>query len=185
MMKVFDASIPPESAPPGAEGVLGYVGRPGFTPHVWTPDEWRRFSHLRQFPAWLPDLLDSPHVDALQAVDAVKALGWAAHMPAGTERAIVFDGETEQIPGYYQAWAATVGSAGFFAVDYGSYSTVLGNAAYDVWAADWNGIPALEPGQTVHGDQYRAGIAWQGTQIDLSVVDASLFDRGGRGARHG
>lgn len=181
--KVFDASTPPQSAPPGAEGVLGYIGRPGFTPHVWTAGEWDRFDHLVQFPAWLPDLNHDAQLDAMMAVAAAKDLGWAAFEPEPHTRLILFDGETSQIPAWYERWAAEVASGGFFAVDYGSLSTVFGNAAYDVWAADWNGFPQLEPGQTVHGDQYAAGIAWQGTRVDLSVVDDTLFARGGRGAR--
>jgi hypothetical protein len=184
LFKCFDASQPPEITPPGCKAVLGYVGRKGYTPHVWTLQEWLRFKHLGQFPAWLPNLNDSPNADALLAVASVKRLGWAAHMPEGHERAIVCDVETSQNAAGYQEWAATVNAAGFWAVDYGSYSTVFGNAAYDVWAADWNGIPQLMPGQTVGADQYRASVPFDGTTIDLSVVSADMMKRAGIGPRH-
>jgi hypothetical protein len=181
--RVFDAAYPPPSAPPGAEGVLGYVGRPGYTPHVWTPEEWRRFQHLRQFPCWLPSLNDAPEHDALLAVDKVRELGWAPRMPQ--IRVIICDLETSVVPGWFQRWAGTVGGQGFYGADYGSLSTVTADAAVDVWAADWDGLAQLPAGQTMHGNQYRANIAFGGTTIDLSVVDDSMFDRGGVGPRHG
>lgn len=180
--KIFDASRPPESAPPGAQGVLGYVGREGFTPHVWTLAEWQRFAHLVQFPAWVPDLKANPFAEGAAAAAAVKRLGWAPHQPH--RRAIIGDLETSADPEWWQKFSDQVGIEGFVAVDYGSLSTVLGNAAYDVWAADWDGIPAIVPGQTIQGDQYKANVPWQGTQIDLSVVDQWLMDAGGVGGRH-
>jgi len=183
--KVFDAAFPPNEAPPGAEGVLIYIGLHGFTPHVWTTEECLRFQHLRQFPTWLPDKGANPLVDAANAVATAKRYGWAAHhSPLSTERLLLCDVETSEIPAWYDTWSRVVNSAGFMPYDYGSLSNVLANAAYDVWAADWNGIPKLIPGETIHGDQYKAGILWEGTRIDLSVVDDSLFNRGGVGPRH-
>lgn len=182
--KCFDAAYPPDTAPPGAVAVLGYVGREGYTPHVWTPDEWRRFEHLRQFPAFLPDFSNKPEAEADLAVSLVSVLGWAM-LPEPDTRVIVLDGETRQYPGWYAQWAARVGSHGYHGYDYGSLSSVLGNAAYDVWAADWTDIPALEPGQTIHADQYAAGIKWGNTLIDLSVLDDATLRRGGVGPRHG
>lgn len=184
LYKVFDASQPPNAAPGGAEGVLGYVGRQGETPHIWTPAEWNRFSHLRMFPAWVPDTTNTPAQDAKEAVMAIERLGWARY-PEPDTRAIVLDGETSQFPGWYEAWANEVTADGYFPVDYGSYSFVSANFAYEVWAADWDGIPALVPGQTVGGTQYKANIPFDGTEIDLSVIDFGLFRRGGQGKRHG
>lgn len=182
--KCFDAAYPPATAPPGAVAVLGYVGRAGYTPHVWTPGEWRRFAHLRQFPAFLPAFANEPEIEADEAVLLVRALGWA-EVAEPDKRVIVLDGETRQFPGWYERWAARVESRGYAAMDYGSLADVLGNAAYDVWAADWNGIPALEPGQTIHADQYAASVKWESTFIDLSVLDDATLRRGGVGPRHG
>jgi len=182
--RMFDASRPPSTAPTGFQAVLGYVGKPGFTPHVWTPEEWQPFAHLRQFPCYVPDLAAAPNGEALAAVAAVKALGWAAHMP--DVRAIVFDFETAEGP-YDRAWwetcAATVGEDGFCGVPYGSLSTIFELAASDVIVAAWDNNGQLEPGQTAHGHQYLAGVPYQNTQIDYSVIDEWLFARGGRGAR--
>ena len=50
-VKMFDASTPPSSAPPGYHAVAGYIG--GDTPHVWTDAEWKRFGRLRKLPIWV------------------------------------------------------------------------------------------------------------------------------------
>lgn len=184
LYKVFDASRPPSVAPGGAEAVAGYVGRQRETPHVWTPAEWNRFAHLKMFPIWVPDTMASPAQDAKEAVMAVERLGWCRYSGADC-RAILLDGETSEFPGWYEAWANEVSADSFFPVDYGSYSFVGANFAYEVWAADWDGIPALVPGQTVGGTQYKANIPWDGTAIDLSVIDLGMFRRGGVGKRHG
>jgi hypothetical protein len=177
LYKCFDAAFPPETAPPGAQAVLGYLGREGQTPHVWTLAEWQRFGHLRQFPAWVPDLGRAPGIEADLAVAAAAALGWAPHQP--DPRVIVIDMETSIEPAWYNTAAGRIIWHGYTPVAYGSLSTVLQNAALDVWAADWNDLPRLQPGQTIHGTQYAAGGA-----VDWSVIDSWLWDRGGEGPRH-
>lgn len=184
LYKIFDAAYPPPSAPPGAEGVLGYVGARGETPHIWTPDEWQRFSHLRQFPCWVPDTTANPAKDAAAAIDAVRALGWAV-MSGGEERAIILDGETGEFAAWYESWANEVLADGFYPVAYGSLHYVDGQFAGSVWAADWDGIPELAAGETVGGTQYSAGVTWEGTKIDLSVISTAMFVRGGIGPRKG
>src|SRR5260221_11947368 len=59
-VKMFDASVPPASAPAGYRAVAGYIG--GDTPHVWTKAEWRRFHQLPQLPIWVRS--NPPQVDA-------------------------------------------------------------------------------------------------------------------------
>ena len=88
--KIFDAAYPPASAPAGCKGVLGYIGGPNAY-HTWTLEEWQPFSHLVQFPCWVPELTGNPEAQAAAAVAAAKQLGWAAHEPAASERAIIFD----------------------------------------------------------------------------------------------
>jgi hypothetical protein len=177
LYKCFDAAFPPETAPPGAQAVLGYLGREGQTPHVWTLAEWQRFGQLRQFPAWLPDFAVPPATDAGAAVIAAMDLGWAPNQRRS--RVIVCDLETSEEPAWYSIWAAGIIDRGFTPVAYGSLSAVLANAADDVWAADWNDVPQLQPGQTIHGTQYAAGGA-----VDWSVIDSWLWDRAGEGPRH-
>lgn len=181
--KVFDASIPPGSAPGNMTGVLGYIG--GNTPHIWTPAEWQPFAHLRQFPIWVPFLDGDPVAQGADAATEAKRRGWAAHLPKDETRVIVIDLETAQVPEFYAAMAAAIITAGFVPVCYGSLSTVLGNAATAVWAADWDGITSLPPGQVIHGVQYDAGVPFGGTVVDFSVFDPWLMARGGLGARHG
>lgn len=184
--QVFDAAYPPGSVPPGAQGAAGYVGQDGYTPHIWTVPQWRVFAHLRQFPIFVPDLSVSPVFAASEAVSAVLKLGWAK-MPGSQTRAITFDFETAEGSADRAWWAACaqqVSDAGFVGVAYGSMSTILELAASDVWAADWDGEQDIPPGQTIHAHQDQADIAFGGTQIDRSVFDQWLFDRGGVGPRH-
>ncbi|HXC83855.1 MAG TPA: hypothetical protein VNV62_18560 [Trebonia sp.] len=182
---VFDAAFPPSRIPPGCKAVAGYVGRLNFTPHVWTLPEWQRFSSIPQLPYWVPDLAVAPNLEAAAAVHAVLELGWAPHI--ADERAVIFDFETASGPadrGWWQECAAAVSAAGFCGVMYGSLSTVLENAAVDVVVAAWDNSAQLLPGQTIHGHQYKAGVAFDGTQIDYSVMDEWLLARAGVGPRH-
>lgn len=182
--KVFDAAFPPSSAPPWAQGACGYVWRKGYATNVWQPASWLPFAHLRQFPLAVPDLNNTPAAEAAGITAAVTALGWAPHLPEPNTRAIIIDGETSIFPAWYEETAGLIGEAGFVAVDYGSLNYVVANAASDLFVADWNDVAALQPGQTIHGDQYQAGIPWLDTQVDASVFDDWLFNRGGIGARH-
>ena len=182
LYRAFDAATPPGHAPPGCPAVLGYIGGKRAT-RGWTLAEWQRFGHLRQFPAWVPDTRgENPVQSAADACRAMKALGWAPNQPA--RRVVVCDLETEIVPQWYQIFAGGVQLAGFEAIAYGSLSTVGGNLAADVWVAAFDGSAALPPGQTVHAHQYAADVPFGGTQVDYSMMDEWLFDRGGRGPRH-
>ena len=180
---VIDAAYPPASLPPGASGVLGYIG--GAATHVWTPAQWKPFASVRQFPCWVANLKTSPAGQADAACSAAMNLGWAAHMPAGETRVIVCDLETAVDDAWYDAWQERVASHGFVSVAYGSLSTVLGNAAADNIVADWDGVKAIPAGQTIHGVQYQANARYAGTEIDWDLFDSWLMNRGGVGPRHG
>jgi hypothetical protein len=97
----------------------------------------------------------------------------------------VIDMETDVAPEFYGAIASAVEAGGFVPVAYGSLSTVLGNAAADVIAADWDGIKTIPPGQTIHGVQYAANVKAGGGTVDYDLFDAWLMARGGVGPRHG
>jgi len=183
----MDAAVPPRTAPPGIEGIMGYLGGPRAT-RAWTVAEWVRFEHLRQFPVYVPDPGHPAATQALDAVAEAKKLGWAAFMPEPVRRVIIFDLEAESHPAWYAGVAAEVTAAGFIPAVYGSLSTVLGNAAELVIAADWTGGSALPPvpaGQTIGGLQWEPNVAFGGTMVDYSVFTPALFARGGVGARHG
>lgn len=182
--QIFDAANPPASAPLIAEGALGYLGGPRAT-HTWTLDQWQPFSKLRQFPAYVPDIGTNPLSQAREAVQLALALGWSDKMQGAEQRAIIVDMETSADPAWYDKFATDVSAHGFMAVAYGSLSTVLGNAADDVIAADWNwDVPTIPPGQTFHGGQYTTGVKFGGTVLDYSSFDDWLFNRGGVGKRH-
>ena len=184
MFTVIDAAYPPVSLPPEASGVLGYIGGARAT-NVWTLTQWERFSHVRQFPGYVPDMTASPVTQAEDAVKLALASGWAPWQRGNGERVIVFDLETGVNDIWWAQLATTVCIRGFVPVCYGSQSTVYGNHAGAYLTADWTGhIPVLPVGETEHGIQYEANVAWEGTRVDYSVFDQWLMDRGGVGARH-
>jgi hypothetical protein len=178
LYRVFDAANPPAQAPPGCQGVLGYIGGNRAT-RIWTLDDWLRFQHLKQYPAYVPDFTaQKPAAAAEDACQIMRNLGWAPYQPG--RRALVCDLETSTERAWYQVFAAHVFNAGYTAVAYGSLSTVLENAAEDVWVAAWDGNPDLVPGQTIHAHQFTANAT-----VDLSMADDWLWARGGQGPRHG
>lgn len=184
--KIMDAAVPPDTAPAGIEGVMGYLGGPRAL-RAWTLPEWLRFSHLAQFPVYVPDLNADPVAQAHQAVTLAQNLGWAAHMPEPGNRVIIFDLENLIGRAWYADAAAVVTGAGFTPGCYGSLSTVLENAAELVIAAAWvsgGAFPGLPPGQTIDGLQWEANVPVGNTMVDYNVFTPGLFARGGLGARH-
>lgn len=182
LARVFDAEFPPSVAPPGCAGVLGYLGGNN-AGNVWTLTDWEGFAHLAQFPAWVPAPDENPKASAVRAANAMRQLGWAPWQE--NRRVVIADLETMTLPGWYQQFAGEIAQQGFSSCAYGSLSTVLANAAADVWAAAFPGDgPALEPGQTMHAHQWLANIPFMGTQVDYSVVDEWLMARAGTGPRH-
>lgn len=180
--KCIDAAYPPPACPAGTAAVLGYIGGHRAT-HVWAPPQWLPFAGIRQFPAYVADLGADPAVQAGQAVDAMFQLGWSPFLTEAARRLLVCDLETGSDPAWYQRWADIVIRGGYVPVAYGSASTVLGNAASDVLVADWDNIPDIPSGQTIHGGQYKANVPLGNTQVDYSVVDDWMMARGGIGPR--
>jgi len=178
---VFDAATPPAKAPAGCTGVLGYIGG-ARAYRTWTLENWQRFASLHQFPCWVPYGTENPADNAREAAAAAVALGWEAH-DVIAQRGIICDLETLKIPEWYHSWAVQINTEGFFAIAYGSASTILANKATNNWVAAYNGEDTL-PSGGIHGHQYAADVAFGGTEIDLSVVDEWLFQRGGVGPRH-
>jgi hypothetical protein len=177
---VMDAAVPPLTLPPAAQAVAGYIG--GRATHTWTLAEWLRFSRVPQFPIWVADLGQSPALEAGAAVEAMLHRGWAK-MPEPGTRALVVDMENLADPAWYGAFALVVKRNGMTPVCYGSASTVFDNNPAAVWSAQWDNIPDVLDGE--HGHQYRANVAYEGTQVDYSVFDAWLFARAGVGPRKG
>ncbi len=186
LSQVFDAATPPPSAPPGSAGVLGYTGRPGKTPHVWTEDEWARFKKLTQFPAWVPDLTVHAGTEAALIIASLRQAGFHA-APASLSNphgylAVVIDYETAgqaEAP-WHAHLADALGHAGYDALAYGSLSTVMTIGAAHAWTAAWDGNHTLEPGgMTVHAHQYAADVPGPGgALVDYSVADPWLMARG-------
>jgi hypothetical protein len=166
-VKMFDASQPPASAPPGYRAVAGYIG--GDTPHVWTEAEWRRFGTLHKLPIWVrsdPESVDA-EADAFGALERLYEL----RVPRGIT--VVMDLETAVDTGYVHKFHSVMRWAGFYAWVYGSASTVFKNPAADgYWVADWAGIgPFMYRHHMVKATQYT-----NGTQYDSSLVKHWQYD---------
>jgi hypothetical protein len=180
--KTLDAAFPPASCPPGIAGVLGYTGGPRAT-NVWNPRQWLPYQHVRQFPIFVADLRADPARQGSQAVEQAFTLGWTPYLEGAARRAVIIDVETGADPAWYKVIADAVYNGGYVPVAYGSLSTVLGNAARDLLVADWNDVPVIPAGQTIHGVQYKAEVPLGNTTVDYAVIDDWLLNRGGIGPR--
>jgi hypothetical protein len=183
--KIMDAAVPPPFVPPGIDGVMGYIGGARAT-RTWTLADWLKFSHLVQFPVYVPDITGNPEAQAADAVKLAKARGWAIE-PEPATRVIIVDMEAEAARAWYFRMAAGITAGGFVPACYGSLSTVLENAAELVIAAAWSGgsaLPAVPAGQTIEGLQWEPNVPVGDTVVDYSVFTPALFARGGVGPRH-
>jgi hypothetical protein len=181
LIRMFDAAFPPATGYPGAAAAAGYIG--GRTPHIWTRAEWDRFAGLYQLPIWTADFSQDPIRSAAAAADAAEALGWIAHhSPAW--RAIVVDGEAVIDEPWIRAFGKELQVRGFLCWPYLSLSALAGDpAGFTVWLADWDGFAGLEGGPEVIAHQYRPGVRWGGSLVDLSVVSAAVLPSFGVGPR--
>jgi hypothetical protein len=174
LTRCFDASLQiPKATPEHCGAVLGYIG--GSAEHVWTLEEWTRFSHLRQFPCWVADVRSAAGKQAADAVAAARKLGWSAG------RAIVADMESANDPSWWNEWSKAVTGLRYRPAWYGSESVSGGYDASFKWVALWDEDPQLRDGWAAK--QYAANVTVPGGVVDLSVVDESLLIHGGRGAR--
>jgi hypothetical protein len=176
---MFDAAFPPQTAPPGAQAVLGYVGGRGLDrdTHVWTLPEWQRFADLRQFPAWACSTEVGPEESALVACQLAGTFGWHRN---GT-RALVGDMETRVDADWWRRFAASTVTAGMVPVCYGSASTVKGNKPARIFGAEWNNDPLIPYGWLAH--QYEGNVPFGGTLIDWSALTPEMLKLGGEGKR--
>lgn len=183
LFHAFDAAVPPETAYPGCQAVCGYLGPHGYTPNVWSLEQWLRFETLRQAGIWMYEPGVDPGVAGRAAAAAAKALGWKPF--AKTRRVIWLDMELSENPAWIRAFAAAVWAAGFVAGDYRSLSSaepggdpgILGR-----WIADWDNVQGIEWPQVV-GHQYRANVPFGGTVVDLNVFAGSVLANFGHGPR--
>jgi hypothetical protein len=158
---MFDASTPPESAPPGYRAVAGYIG--GDTPHVWTEAEWHRFRKLRKLPIWVRS--NPAQVDARD--DAFRALERLFELRVPRHTTVVMDLETSVDDSYVRTFHRVMRWAGFYAWVYGSASTVFRNPEADgYFVADYaNKGPFLYRHKMVKATQYDNGIHYDSSLV--------------------
>ena len=180
LYRMFDAAYPPLQAYPGCQAVAGYIG--GNTPHVWTSAEWQRFANLRQFPIWVGYLDRDPTADGNAAVMAMQRLGFRQNAP--DRRAVILDKETQVDPAWVDTFGSIIWAAGYQTFMYGSLATIMHDPPKEGYlVADWTNIPAIPPYPNIVGCQYEADVAWDSTQVDLSVITDTMMVHGGEGAR--
>jgi hypothetical protein len=172
--------------------LAAYVGIPGKgnaspnTPHIWAASEWNGYvaeqPNLRLLPMYTHNYADGdPQADGLNAVEAVKSLGWAPDMPGAERRIIVVDCEILVDPAYFSAVEATINGNGFKAVLYGSANTVLKNPCDGGYVvADWTNHPPTVLPDTWVGVQWASTASW-----DFDVYSHALYQGCGVGLRHG
>jgi hypothetical protein len=180
LYRMFDAAYPPQQPYPGCQAVAGYIG--GNTPHVWALDEWLRFSHLVQFPIWTGYAENDAAGHGQQCAATMHRMGWRPG--DSNRRAVILDEETQVDAAWVDAFSTQIWDAGYQTFVYGSLATVLQVPPKEGYlVADWTGVPAIPPYHNVVGCQYQANIAWDGTQVDLSVITEAMLAHGGGGPR--
>lgn len=182
-----DAAFPGAALPAGTGILCAYVGgqfQPGApdTPHIWTGAEWNEYIEkqpaLRLLPIYVHDYPGPPEIDADNAVDAVRALGWAL-MPGALRRVIAFDTEMLQDPSYVQAVENRMNARGFSCMPYGSNNYVKSNpASFGYWVADYVAHAPKTLGIGVQGCQWHAGTLW-----DYSVFSDAVYQACAAGLR--
>ena len=151
--RMRDAAFPENIPGNWAGAVGGYFGGPRAF-NVWSPGNWRRFSHLRKLPIWVSGL--NGLNDGKAAVVELRHLG----VPQNTF--VVADMETRVDKTYCQHFGNVMDDAGYKMLVYGSASTVFGNPSpHGYWVADYAGKGPFmydgPPGADVRMTQYVAG----------------------------
>jgi hypothetical protein len=187
--KGADASTPGEPLPPGTEILAAYVGIPGQasspdTPCIWTARDFNRYYEtnpdLRFLPIYTHNYADGhPTADAMNAVTAIRELGWAPHMAGAAERILIIDEEVFRDLPYFTEMFNVIRTAGFFPVSYGSAAFVLSNPG-PYWVANWTNRPPSSLPASMRGIQYASGPFW-----NLSVWSDAAWQACGTGPRHG
>jgi hypothetical protein len=157
LLRMADESVP-SSLPEGYSAIAGYIG--GATPHVWTAQEWDRFS-CRKLPVFVCTGEGGGSSDGW---DALRRL-YQLDVPKGSP--VAYDVETSVFPAAVTTFNAIMRWAGYFTYVYGSISTVFAlPSCSGYWVADWTGRPrftSMHP--RIAALQYESG-----PEFDSSVI---------------
>jgi putative peptidoglycan binding protein len=167
-----DAAYPAGISGGPYDGVAFYAGGDAY--HVWTPAELAARPERYRLPIWVRS---NPQGAAQATADAGLLLGALTlyGTPAGI--LVALDSETSADPAYVRAFVAAVNLGGHHVIDYGSQSTVAGNANPDgyYWGADWTDVAHLHSGDT--GTQY---VSFSGYDLSEMASELPFWDiRGG------
>jgi hypothetical protein len=191
-----DSDTPGSRLPKGTHLLFGYVGatdlsgRPD-TPHIWSLDDWNMYMHpdsslyggprLRAIPVYTHDYAGDPVVDAKNATDACRDLGWDMYVG----RLLYWDAELLVDEQYTDRLSLEVHNLGMRLGKYGSLSTINRNPPVPggTWFAQWqdNKPTSIAP---------QNGVAWQWAspeQVqgawDLTIADPFVYANAGRNIR--
>lgn len=145
------------------DGVCFYIGGDAF--HVWSTAELATRHEKYRLPIWVrsnPQSVD-PTADAHACLAALNSYA----VSAGA--LVALDSETSVDAPWVHTFVTVVNSGGYPVIDYGSASTVFGNANPDgyYWAADWTGTPHF-----ANGSQMTQYVSFNND--DVSVAQPSL-----------
>jgi hypothetical protein len=174
----WDAAFCPDPVPAGHAYAKVYIGGSSAY-HVWTADERAKVHGMRVMPIWVPTPgVDNPRQVAMQAADALKAIGVT---PFQTPyRALMWDLETgrEPDPGWLTVAADKLNSLGYDNLVYGSVSasglfSYPSRLGYVV--ADPTGKPHMYDHADVAETQYAQNVTVPGGQVDLDLLNESIL----------
>lgn len=154
MLYGFDASIPPATMPRDTRIVFGYIG--GDTPHVWTPDEWKRYGKRRKVPIFVPKIAVGQTSDAWLDCQGLLIDLFKLRVPKGNP--VVFDMEGKSDNAYLNQCHKILSWYGYRLWVYGSESTVFDNPVCDgYFVAAWRGTkPFIAKGNGVVATQWKS-----------------------------
>jgi hypothetical protein len=146
LIRMSDASVPPEKLPKGTRAVAGYIG--GNTPHVWTKKEWQQYGRIKKLPIWVYE--DSDPLG--QGFDILEQL-FELNVPKGSP--VVLDLETLVIPVAVTDIAEVVNWCGYKLWVYGSRDNLFSNPSCNgYWVADPTNVPHMYNGPKIRATQY-------------------------------
>ena len=143
VLTFVDAAYPP--LPATGDGMCFYIG--GDAVHVWTAAEVNAQPQRYRLPIWVR----SNPAGVVASADAAACVAALASFGVPRGCLVALDSETSIDPAYVRVFVTVLNDAGYPVIDYGTQSSVFGNANPDgyYWGADWTDVPHLHSGDAM------------------------------------